>query len=220
MPWASLSGKPLTYSVHPQTFRALGGERPGTRAASCVMRIYKPIYQPRPPVPTSLRQARPRLSLHRELALAALPTATVLAMLALVHTLSAQPLLTASLGASAFLIYLDPDHAANRMEALVASQVLAVVLGWGTYALFGGGYLAAALALIGTIVGMVTMDLVHPPAVATALVFALRTGSASNVVLFVAALGVTVVLIALQRAATWALQRMDPDVRSTPSSDT
>jgi len=187
------------------------------------------IFQPRSPVPTSLRQSRPRLSLRGELVLAALPTATVLAMLALVHVLSAQPLLTASLGASAFLIYLDPEHAANRMEALIASQALAVVLGWATYALFGGGYLSAALALLGTIVGMVTMDLVHPPAISTALVFALRTGSVSNVVLFIAALGVTVVLIVLQRAATWAVARMDHtdrssrtdrDVRSTPSSDT
>jgi CBS-domain-containing membrane protein len=172
------------------------------------------------PVPTSLRQSRPRLSLRGELVLAALPTATVLAMLALVHTLSAQPLLTASLGASAFLIYLDPEHVANRIEALIVSQLLALVLGWGTYALFGGGYLAAALALVGTIFGMVVMNLVHPPAIPTALVFALRTGNASNVVLFVVALGITLVLIALQRAATWIVARMERRVRSTPSTGT
>jgi len=78
---------------------------------------------------------------------------------------------------------------------------------------------------------------VHPPAVATAMSFALRTGSVSNVVLFLLALGITVVLIVLQRAATWALIRFrdeiegvddeageavdDGDaVRSTPSSGT
>ena len=157
----------------------------------------------------------------------------MLGVLALVHALTRQPLLTASLAASAFLIYLDPEHGANRVEALIVSQTLAVALGWGAYAIFGPGYLATAVALVGTIFGMVAMDLVHPPAVATAMSFALRTGSVSNVVLFLLALGITVVLIVLQRAATWALIRFrdeiegvddeagDGDaVRSTPSSGT
>lgn len=164
------------------------------------------------PSPISLRRSRARLSLRGELALAALPTATVLGVLAVVHALTQQPLLTASLAASAFLIYLDPEHGANRVEALVVSQTLAVALGWGAYAIFGPGYLATAVALVGTIFGMVAMDLVHPPAVATAMSFALRSGTVSNVVLFLLALGITVILIVLQRAATWALIRFRDEI--------
>lgn len=176
--------------------------------------------------------ARARLSLWRELTLAALPTATVVGALALVHTLTTQPLLTASFASSACLIYVEPGHRANRVEALTVSQMLAVGLGWGAYTVFGGGYLATTVALAGTIFGMVAMDLVHPPSASTAMSFALRSGAISNVALFTLAIGITVVLIVLQRAATWSLIRFRADiegeeddsaaadVRSTPSSDT
>lgn len=177
------------------------------------------------PSSPSLRRSRERLSLRGELTLAALPTVTVLGMLAVVHILSAQPLLTASLAASAFLIYLDPEHGANRVKALVVSQMLAVGFGWAAYALLGGGYVGTGVALVGTILGMVILDVVHPPAVSTALAFALRTGSVSNVLLFALALGITALLIVLQRAATWAMVRFRGGdghgvVRSTPPSDT
>ena len=232
---------------HPRPFRPHSKGRPGTGAREGDGHLLPPFQVMRAsrsaphrslaPSPASLRRSRARLSLGSELALAALPTATVLGVLALVHALTRQPLLTASLAASAFLIYLDPEHGANRVEALIVSQTLAVALGWGAYAIFGPGYLATAVALVGTIFGMVAMDLVHPPAVATAMSFALRTGSVSNVVLFLLALGITVVLIVLQRAATWALIRFRDEiegvddeageavdagdaVRSTPSSGT
>ena len=160
--------------------------------------------KPSPPV---LRRRRERLPLRGELALAALPTITVLGVLAAVEALTTQRLLFASLASSAFLIYLDPEHGTNRVRALVQSQLLAASLGWGTYAAFGSGYIAASLALVGTILGMIVLDVVHPPAVGTAMSFALRAGDASNLALFVLALGITVVLVGLQRAAVWALVR-------------
>lgn len=159
------------------------------------------------PSPPALRRERERLSLRGELALAALPTLTVLGVLAVTEALTAQRLLFASLASSAFLIYLDPEHGTNRVRALVVSQLLASVLGWATYAALGSGYSAAALALVGTILAMVLLDVVHPPAVSTAMSFALRAGDASNLALFVLALGITVVLVGLQRAAVWALVR-------------
>lgn len=159
------------------------------------------------PSPKALRRARERLPLTRELALAALPTATVLAMLALVEALTEQRLLFASLTSSAFLIYLDPEHGTNRVRALVLSQMLAASLGWLMYATLGPGYTAGGIALVATILLMVTFDVVHPPAVATAMSFALRAGDASNVALFTLALGITVVLVGLQRAAVWGIVR-------------
>lgn len=87
------------------------------------------------PSPAALRRSRERLSLFGELALAALPTVTVLGTLALVSAVTTQRLLFASLASSAFLIYLDPEHGTNRVRALVVSQVLAVALGWTAYAI-------------------------------------------------------------------------------------
>ncbi|MBA3889013.1 MAG: HPP family protein [Gemmatimonadaceae bacterium] len=159
------------------------------------------------PASKELRSARQRLSLRGELALAALPTATILGMLALVEALTEQRLLFASLASSAFLIYLDPEHGANRLRALIGSQLLACVVGWICYSTLGGGYTSAGVALVITIVLMILWDLVHPPAVSTAMSFALRAGEASNLALFVLALGITVVLVVLQRVATWAIVR-------------
>ena len=67
--------------------------------------------------------------------------------------------------------------------------------------------LIAGVALVVTIVLMILWDVVHPPAVSTAMSFALRAGEASNLALFVLALGITVVLVVLQRVATWAIVR-------------
>jgi len=175
------------------------------------------------PSPPALRRARERLSFRGELALAALPTLTVLGVLAAVEALTTQRLLFASLASSAFLIYLDPEHGTNRVRALLVSQTLAALLGWGAYAALGGGYAAAALALVGTIVSMIALDVVHPPAVATAMSFALRAGDASNLALFALALGITIVLVCLQRAAVWALVRFRPsggDEKDQPAGRT
>lgn len=54
---------------------------------------------------------------------------------------------------------------------------------------------------------MIVFDVVHPPAVSTALSFALRTGDESNVVIFGLAVAITVALVWLQRAALWTLAR-------------
>lgn len=154
-----------------------------------------------------LRAARRRLPLRSELTLAALPTATILVVLAVVEALTEQRLLFASLASSAFLIYLDPEHGANRLAALVGAQVVAALTGWAGYALLGGGYLSAGVALVATITIMIWADLVHPPAVATAMSFALRAGEASNLALFLLALGITASLVVMQRVAIWEVVR-------------
>ena len=160
------------------------------------------------PSPKALRHARRRLSLRAELTLAALPTATILGMLALIEALTEQRLLFASLTSSAFLIYLDPEHGANRLRVLIGSHVLAAAAGWGGFALLGGGYLSAGAALVVTIVVMIAADVVHPPAVATAMSFALRAGDVSNLVLFLLALTIMAVLVVLQRVAVWTVARV------------
>lgn len=147
------------------------------------------------------RTTRRNLGLKGEFLLAVLPTATVLAVLALVETLSQQRLLFASLASSAFLIYLDPQHATNSVKTLLLSQMGGALIGLGGYWLLGPGYLSAGSAMVTAIVLMIVFDAVHPPAVSTALSFALRAGDQSNLALFTLALAITAVLVVLQRAA-------------------
>jgi CBS-domain-containing membrane protein len=155
-----------------------------------------------------LRRERRRLTIRNELALAVLPTVTVLAVLALVEALTEQRLLFASLASSAFLIYLDPEHGANRVRALVFSQFFASLIGWAAFETIGAGYIAAGTALVVTTVAMILADAVHPPAVATAMSFALRAKDASNLLLFILALTITAALVAMQRAAVWSIVRL------------
>jgi CBS-domain-containing membrane protein len=159
------------------------------------------------PVEGANRAIRRRLHLGGELMLAALPTATVLLVLLLVEVLSEQRLLFASLASSAFLIYLDPQHGMNSVRSLVIAQMGGALLGVSTFFLMGPGYDAAALAMVLTILLMILSDAVHPPAVSTALSFALRAGDESNVLLFALAVGITAVLVLLERVALWMLSR-------------
>ncbi len=64
--------------------------------------------------------------------------------------------------------------------------------------------------MIVTIVLMVLLDMVHPPAVGTALSFAFQTGAESTLVLFMLALSITAVLVILERVTLWLLARLSP----------
>lgn len=167
---------------------------------------------------TTARLGRPRLSTRDELLLAALPTATVLTVYALVGALSSQRLLFASLAASAFLIYLDPEHAANRVKTLVIAQIVAATVGYGARFAFGPTYLAAASAMITTIGVLVVFDLVHPPAVSTCLAFAFRESRALNVALFVLAVGMVALLVGLERGSLWLVHRARARADAKPNA--
>lgn len=62
--------------------------------------------------------------------------------------------------------------------------------------------------MVVTIVPMVLLDVVHPPAVSTSLTFVLGAGAETEAALFVLALGMTVALVVLQRTAVWLLARL------------
>lgn len=157
------------------------------------------------PLEGANRQWRRRLNLKGEIALVTVPTVTVLAVMALVEVLTQQRLLFASLAASAFLIYLDPQHGTNSVRTLILSQMMAASVGFSTYLLFGGGYLSGGTAMVCAIALMILLDAMHPPAVATSLSFALKAGNVSNLVLFALAIGITAVLVGLERYTLWLL---------------
>ncbi len=159
------------------------------------------------PVEGANRALRQRLNLKGEFAMAIAPTVVVLLVLALVEVLSRQRLLFASLASSAFLIYLDPQHGTNSIRTLIISHMLAALLGLSTFLLLGPGYLSGGIAMVLTISLMILLDVVHPPAVSTSLSFALRVGAENNLVLFSLALGITAMLVLLERIALWVLAR-------------
>jgi len=150
---------------------------------------------------------RPQRSLRANLALAVLPTTTVLVVFALVEHLSHQKLLFASLASSAFLIYLDPEHETSSVRTVVTAQTLAALAGLGAHVWGGGSPWAAGAAMIGIIFAMIGLRLMHPPAVSTALSFALSATSVRSVFLF----GVCVLLVAglvfVQQALIYRLGR-------------
>ncbi|MBE9182490.1 HPP family protein [Oculatella sp. LEGE 06141] len=161
------------------------------------------------PIQGANRSLRRRLNLKGEFALATGPTIIVLGVLAFVEVLSRQRLLFASLASSAFLIYLDPQHGTNTVRTLVIAQMMAAVIGLITYLTFGSGYLSGGVAMVTTIVLMILLDVVHPPAVSTSLSFALRAGNENNLVLFGLAVGITALLVGVERVALWILARYD-----------
>lgn len=159
------------------------------------------------PLEGANRSLRRRLDFQGEIMLAIAPTLIVLIVLFLVEELSQQRLLFASLASSAFLIYLDPLHGTNAVRTLVISQMMAASIGFITYMTIGSGYLSGGTAMLITIALMIYWDVMHPPAVSTSLSFALRTGHVSNLILFVLAVGITALLVGLERLALWILAR-------------
>jgi CBS-domain-containing membrane protein len=165
------------------------------------------------PADPDTRRLRQRLDLKGELILALLPTVTVLAVLGMVELVTQQRLLFASLASSAFLIYLDPQHGTNSVRTLVLSQMVAALTGWGTFVILGDGYISGGTAMVLTILIMIIADVVHPPAVSTAMAFALRSGDASNVALFGLAVVITATLVVMERIALWLIGRYERKLR-------
>src|SRR5215471_14271664 len=147
-----------------------------------------------------------RLSVRDKLLLALLPTATVLPMLGVIEVFGRHHLLCASMAASAFLIYWDPRNEMNSVHAVVVSQMTASGVGWLMWLLLGGGFAAAAIAIPLAILLMILLKAVHPPAVATALAFAMHLDPTGSFVLFAIAVGFTVLLVVLQRAVSWLIR--------------
>ena len=150
---------------------------------------------------------RRRMSVSDELLLAILPTGIVLVMIALIESFGRHHLLCASLASSAFLIYLEPEHQTNAVRTLIFSQMTAAGVGWTMWALLGPGYATTGSSMALAIVLMILLDAVHPPAVSTALAFAMHVDESSSVTLFALAVGITAVLVLLQRAVVWLLAR-------------
>jgi CBS-domain-containing membrane protein len=152
-----------------------------------------------PPINTSQASSLPRHSLRDNLSLALMPTITVLIVFAVVEEWSHRRLLFASLASSAFLIYLDPKHETNSGRTLVFAQGLAALVGFAAHALLGSSFWAAGGAMVVIIFAMIFARAMHPPAVSTALSFALGAGSGRGLLVFAVCVGLIIVLVFVQR---------------------
>lgn len=151
---------------------------------------------------------RKRYDLKTEISLALLPTITMGLVLFLLEMYSKQHLLFASLASSAFLIYLDPEHPTNSIYTLAMAQTSAALIGIGVIKLIGPGYTSAILSMVLAITFMVLLNVMHPPAVSTALTFAFETGK--TMPLFLIALGLLIVLVIIQKVSVWMINRKVP----------
>lgn len=142
-----------------------------------------------------------------ELALALPPTVLVLASVFLLEAFQHQRLLFASLASSAFLIYRDPAHPMNSVRVMLTAHLIAVALGVAAALTLGAGYRAGAVAMAGTILTLVLLNAVHPPAISTALGFAFFPQQDRAAGFFVLALVMLAALVVLQRTATWVIRR-------------
>ncbi|MDX1664458.1 MAG: HPP family protein [Candidatus Promineifilaceae bacterium] len=145
------------------------------------------------------REGRKRRTIKRYSAehLAAVAIATVLSVVAIifvVQELATRPILVASLGSSAFLLYFQPRNEVNNFKPLVFGHLLAAVTGYGANLLFPEPYLSVASGLAVTVLLLAALRLVHPPAISTSLVFAYRPEQAVAIVTFGLTLAVVVAL--------------------------
>jgi len=166
---------------------------------------------PAMPLPTlsPTRGPQRRGGLLGEIVLAVPPTIAVLGALFAIERLTGQHLLFASRASSAFLIYRDPTNPMNNLRVMVGAHVLAVVVGTAPALLLGAGYRAAGVALILAIVLLVTLNIVHPPALSTALGFAFYAHQTATIPLFLLAVGMLVALVILERLALVTLHRLE-----------
>jgi CBS-domain-containing membrane protein len=156
------------------------------------------------------RHSRLRLSVRQQVGLAIMPTVVVLLMVVCVQALSDQLLIFSSLASSAFLVYLDPEHPTNRVRTFLIAQGSAALLGFGSVSLLGTGFLAAGATMVLTILLIITLDAMHPPAMSTALSFAFHPNSLKTLVIFGLAMLVIAALVALQKVAFWLVQKAGP----------
>lgn len=83
---------------------------------------------------------------------------------------AAVPVLVASFGASACLIYVVPCAPFSRPRNVVGGHVLAAATGIVIFQALGSTWYSAALAVGGAVIAMLYTGTLHPPAAATAII--------------------------------------------------
>jgi hypothetical protein len=155
---------------------------------------------------------RRRGGMWGELALAVPPTLVVVAVLLTIEGVARQRLLFASLASSAFLIYYAPREHMNGIRVMAIAQAIGCCTGVVGAIILGAGYGAGACAMVVTIFLLITFDIVHPPAISTAIGFAFVAPKDRTLLLFSSAIVLLGVLVVIQRLAMWTLRRVEKEL--------
>ncbi|MFD1514495.1 HPP family protein [Halomarina rubra] len=118
---------------------------------------------------------------------------------------SGLPALFPSLGPSAFVLAMFPESEASNPRRVLGSHIIGVVAGLAAYHMFGAGLVAtqetvpfslasarlvvsSVVAIVLTVVGMLSLQVRHPPACATTLIVSLGllSGLIEGIVIIVA----------------------------------
>jgi CBS-domain-containing membrane protein len=103
------------------------------------------------------------------------------------------PVLVASLGASACLIYGYPSAPFSQPRNVVLGQMVSALAGTAVFQAFGSVWYSAALAVALAVLAMMFTRTVHPPAAATALI-AVVTGQSWLFMIFPVAIGSSILV--------------------------
>lgn len=110
--------------------------------------------------------------------------------------------LLTSIGASAVLVFAVPHGPLSQPWAVIGGQTLSALVGVATAHLLGGGALAAAVAVAGSIAAMHAARCIHPPGGATALASVLTARATGDVAWFTVISPVLLDAVTLVVAAT------------------
>lgn len=140
------------------------------------------------------RSGQPRLP-WRRLVFAVLGVALVVALLGLLGGAVDLTLLFLGFAPSCLLVYLLPEAPVSQPSAVVGGHVVSALVGVGAAALLPLSWWSAALAAGVATAAMALLRIIHPPAVATAVV-ALASG-AGWMFLLLPALAAPVLIVAV-----------------------
>lgn len=118
----------------------------------------------------------------------------VVAILSMVYAL---PLLAASFGASAVLLYGVPDSPLSQPRNVFLGHVFSAIVGVAAFSLLGSTWWSASLAVALAIVVMQVTKTTHPPGGATALLAVLSQARPEFIITPIAAGAALLIIIAL-----------------------
>lgn len=112
------------------------------------------------------------------------------------------PLLIASFGASAVLLYGVPTAPMARPRNVLGGHSISALIGVTCFQLMGNGWLSMTLAVTLAIIAMLLTDTTHPPGGATALVCVMQNADYSFILMPVLS-GALILLICAKAVNHW-----------------
>ena len=138
-------------------------------------------------------------------------------------SLYAQPMLVASMGATAVIVFMMPNSPLAQPWALLASQLTAAAIGVAAAQLIADPAWAGAVACAACLAVMLSLRCLHPPAAATALTPVIANSTAHPVtydfVLMPVGVNVIVMLIMVVIINRWLLAHHSPSAVKPRAAD-